>query len=70
MNQVMLRTDALAKSFTLHLQGGVRIPVLSGVGLERACGRVRCAVRAVGRRQVDADAQPVRQLSRRVAAAS
>jgi alpha-D-ribose 1-methylphosphonate 5-triphosphate synthase subunit PhnL len=33
MNQVMLRTDALAKSFTLHLQGGVRIPVLSGVGL-------------------------------------
>ena len=24
---VMLRTDALAKSFTLHLQGGVRIPV-------------------------------------------
>jgi len=34
MKQVMLRTDALAKSFTLHLQGGVRIPVLSGVGLE------------------------------------
>jgi len=34
MNQVMLRTDALAKSFTLHLQGGVRIPVLAGVGLE------------------------------------
>ncbi len=34
MNQVMLRTDALAKSFTLHLQGGVRIPVLSGIGLD------------------------------------
>ena len=34
MKQVMLRTEALAKSFTLHLQGGVRIPVLSGVGLE------------------------------------
>jgi len=34
MKQVMLRTDALAKSFTLHLQGGVCIPVLSGVGLE------------------------------------
>src|ERR1700749_3076107 len=34
MNQVMLHTDALAKSFTLHLQGGVRIPVLAGVGLE------------------------------------
>lgn len=38
MNQVMLRTDALAKSFTLHLQGGVRIPVLSGVGLELHAG--------------------------------
>lgn len=33
MSDVMLRTDALAKTFTLHLQGGVRIPVLSGVGL-------------------------------------
>ena len=30
----MLRTEALAKGFTLHLQGGVRIPVLDGVGLE------------------------------------
>jgi alpha-D-ribose 1-methylphosphonate 5-triphosphate synthase subunit PhnL len=32
-NTVMLRTEALGKSFTLHLRGGVRIPVLSGVGL-------------------------------------
>lgn len=38
MSQVMLRTDALAKSFTLHLQGGVRIPVLSGVGLDVNAG--------------------------------
>ena len=38
MNQLMLRTDALAKSFTLHLQGGVRIPVLSGIGLELHAG--------------------------------
>jgi alpha-D-ribose 1-methylphosphonate 5-triphosphate synthase subunit PhnL len=38
MNQVMLRTDALAKSFTLHLQGGVCIPVLAGVGLELHAG--------------------------------
>ena len=38
MNQVMLHTDALAKSFTLHLQGGVRIPVLSGIGLELHAG--------------------------------
>src|ERR1700739_2964204 len=34
MTEIMLRTDALTKTFTLHLQGGVRIPVLSGVGLE------------------------------------
>ncbi len=38
MNQLMLRTDALAKSFTLHLQGGVRIPVLSGIGLDLRAG--------------------------------
>lgn len=28
-----LRTEGLAKAFTLHLQGGVRIPVLGGVDL-------------------------------------
>ena len=38
MNPVMLQTEALAKGFTLHLQGGVRIPVLSGVGLELRAG--------------------------------
>jgi alpha-D-ribose 1-methylphosphonate 5-triphosphate synthase subunit PhnL len=31
---LMLRTNALAKGFTLHLQGGVHIPVLAGVELE------------------------------------
>src|ERR1700761_1694653 len=31
--QLMLRTDALAKGFTLHLRGGVHIPVLADVGL-------------------------------------
>jgi alpha-D-ribose 1-methylphosphonate 5-triphosphate synthase subunit PhnL len=29
----MLRTEGLAKGFTLHLRNGIRIPVLSGVGL-------------------------------------
>ncbi len=29
----MLQVDALAKSFTLHLQGGVRIPVLADIGM-------------------------------------
>src|SRR5271156_5198537 len=36
--QLMLRTDALAKGFTLHLRGGVHIPVLSGVGLDVHAG--------------------------------
>lgn len=35
---VMLRAEAIAKSFTLHLQGGVTIPVLDGVGLEVRAG--------------------------------
>ncbi len=38
MSQVMLRTNALSKSFTLHLQDGVRIPVLAGIGLELCAG--------------------------------
>jgi alpha-D-ribose 1-methylphosphonate 5-triphosphate synthase subunit PhnL len=35
---VMLRTRALAKSFTLHLRGGLRMPVLSGVDVEVHAG--------------------------------
>jgi alpha-D-ribose 1-methylphosphonate 5-triphosphate synthase subunit PhnL len=38
MSQIMLRTDSLAKTFTLYLQGGVRLPVLSGVALELHAG--------------------------------
>ena len=34
----MLRAEAIGKSFTLHLQGGVTIPVLDGVGLEVGAG--------------------------------
>ena len=30
----MLQADGLAKSFTLHLQGGVRIPVLADIGID------------------------------------
>jgi alpha-D-ribose 1-methylphosphonate 5-triphosphate synthase subunit PhnL len=33
MSSVMLRTQGLAKGFTLHLRGSVHIPVLSDVGL-------------------------------------
>lgn len=35
---ILLRTEALHKSFTLHLQGGVRIPVLAGLDLELRAG--------------------------------
>jgi alpha-D-ribose 1-methylphosphonate 5-triphosphate synthase subunit PhnL len=44
MSQVMLHTDALAKTFTLHLQGGVRIPVLADIGLQLHAGE--CVVLA------------------------
>jgi alpha-D-ribose 1-methylphosphonate 5-triphosphate synthase subunit PhnL len=36
--EVLLRAEALSKGFTLHLQGGVRIPVLAGVGLDLHAG--------------------------------
>ena len=35
---IALEVGGLAKSFTLHLQGGVRIPVLSGVALQVRAG--------------------------------
>ena len=34
----VLRVEGLGKSFTLHLQGGVRIPVLDGVAMELRAG--------------------------------
>ena len=36
---VMLRAEGLAKTFTLHLQGGTRIPVLDGVGFDLHAGQ-------------------------------
>jgi alpha-D-ribose 1-methylphosphonate 5-triphosphate synthase subunit PhnL len=35
---ILLRTDGLAKTFTLHLQGGTRIPVLGCVDLAVSAG--------------------------------
>jgi alpha-D-ribose 1-methylphosphonate 5-triphosphate synthase subunit PhnL len=35
---VMLRTEGLAKTFTLHLQGGINLPVLQGVDFELHAG--------------------------------
>ena len=58
-------TEGLAKTFTLHLQGGARLPVLRRRRLRRGARRVRRAGRAVRRRQVHPDALPLRQLRRR-----
>jgi alpha-D-ribose 1-methylphosphonate 5-triphosphate synthase subunit PhnL len=38
MPDLMLRTEALAKSFTLHLRGGLRLPVLAGIDLALRAG--------------------------------
>ena len=38
MNFFSLRTEALTKTFTLHLRGGLRLPVLRGVDLTVAPG--------------------------------
>ena len=34
----MLRTESLAKTFTLHLRGGMQLPVLTGIDLEVHAG--------------------------------
>ena len=36
---VMLRAECLSKTFTLHLQGGTRIPVLDSIGFELQAGQ-------------------------------
>ena len=36
---LMLRAENLSKTFTLHLQGGTRIPVLDGIGFELRAGQ-------------------------------
>ncbi|WP_158745400.1 phosphonate C-P lyase system protein PhnL [Acidisphaera sp. L21] len=38
MSACVLQTEGLSKRFTLHLQGGVELPVLSGVGLSLHAG--------------------------------
>jgi alpha-D-ribose 1-methylphosphonate 5-triphosphate synthase subunit PhnL len=34
----LLRTESLTKAFTLHLRGGLRLPVLGGVDLSVDAG--------------------------------
>jgi len=38
MSKIVLQTENLGKSFTLHLQGGATMPVLAGVDLSLASG--------------------------------
>lgn len=38
MSKIVLQTESLGKTFTLHLQGGTRMPVLAGVDLALAAG--------------------------------
>jgi alpha-D-ribose 1-methylphosphonate 5-triphosphate synthase subunit PhnL len=38
MSPIMLRTEALAKQFTLHLRGGMHLPVLADVNLDVRAG--------------------------------
>ena len=51
-----IAVEDLRKTFTLHTQGGAQLPVLRGVDLAVAAGRVRRADRPVGRGQEHAAA--------------
>ena len=62
---VALELSDVAKTFTMHLQGGVRLPVCRGRQLLGARRRMRRARRAVRRRQVVDPQDDLRQLSLR-----
>ncbi len=64
MTAMLQITDA-AKTFTMHLQGGMRLPVVAGVSFRCASGRMRRAGRPVRRRQVVDPEDDLRQLSLR-----
>ncbi len=48
----MIDISSAAKTFTMHLQNGVRLPVVSGVTMQVNPRRMRRAGRAVRRGQV------------------
>ena len=66
----MLQVTDAAKTFTMHLQGGIRLPVVAGVSFDGASGRMRGAVRSVGRRKIVDPEDHLRQLSLRSRARS
>ena len=61
----MLDITNAAKTFTMHLQGGVRLPVVRGVSFRVAARRMRGAVRPVRRRKIVDPEDDLRQLSLR-----
>ena len=61
----LLRVEGLAKTFTLHLHGGARLPVVHAVSFSVARRRMRRPRRPVGGRQVVDPQDGHRQLSRR-----
>ncbi len=64
MAEPMIELAAVSKDFTLHNQGGAVLRVMAGAAAGRRGRRVRGADRALRRRQVDADADDLGQLSR------
>ena len=65
-----LELAAVAKTFTMHLQGGVRLPVVSGVELRGRCRANARARRTLRRRQIVDPEDDFRQLPLRPRAAS
>jgi alpha-D-ribose 1-methylphosphonate 5-triphosphate synthase subunit PhnL len=59
------RLSDVSKTFTMHLQGGIRLPVVENVTFSRCRRRMRGAGRAVGRRQELDPEDDLRQLRRR-----
>ena len=61
----MIEISNAEKTFTMHLQGGVELPVVRGVSFQRRARRMRGAVRSVRRRQIVDPENDLRQLSLR-----
>jgi hypothetical protein len=62
----LLQTEGLTKSFTLHLRGGLRLPVLGGVDLSVEAGQCVVLSGSLRRGKIDAAALAVWQLPSRL----
>lgn len=59
----MIRVENVSKTFVLHQQNGVRLPVLHSASLDVSKGECVVLHGHSGSGQIDAAALPVRQLS-------